>query len=116
MRYRLAASLLTLLVTSCVTLTHERSARQVVTVPDGPVVAYHKALHATMAMGGYVVSQDVTKRAVSARLNKAVIVNITLTPEGAGTRLEVQVTAEPGYVLFHDVPDDVQAFFTAYQQ
>jgi hypothetical protein len=112
----LTVLLLAGLLTSCVTLTHERSARQQVSVQDAPEVAYQKTLRATMTMGGYVASQDATKRAVSARLNKAVIVNVTLTPEGTGTRLDVQATAEPGYVLFHDVPEDVQAFFTTYRQ
>ena len=104
------------LLTSCVTLTHERSARQQVSVQDAPEVAYQKTLRATMTMGGYVASQDATKRAVSARLNKAVIVNVTLTPEGTGTLLEIQATAEPGYILAHDVPEDVQAFVAAYKR
>jgi hypothetical protein len=109
-------TLLTLLLTGCVTLTHERSARHQSHVPDAPDIAYAKATRAVMAMGAQVTSHDPAKRAVSARLNKAVIVNITLTPQGTGTVLEVQATAEPGYILAHDVPKDVQAFLTAYQR
>ena len=108
-------SLLTLLVmlcTGCVTLTQSRSAIDRLAVADAPAIASQKAMKAAMAIGAQITHQD--QQALSARLNKAVILNITLTPQGTGTILQVQATAEPGYILAHDVPEDVQAFLTAY--
>ncbi len=105
-----------LLLQGCVTLTQPRRAHQQLTVPDAPALAYHKAMRATLALGGQVLSQDPTQQAISARLNKAVVLNVALTPQGTGTVLDVQATAEAGYILEHDVPDDVKAFVAAYQK
>ena len=103
-----------LLIGGCVTLTQPRSATEQRAVAAPPALAAQKATKAAMAMGAQITHQD--QHALSARLNKAVILNITLTPQGTGTLLTVQATAEPGYILAHDVPDDVQAFLAAYQR
>jgi hypothetical protein len=96
----------------CVTLTASRSAAHSIRVPDAPAIASQKATRAAMAIGAQITHHD--PQALSARLNKAVILNVSLTPQGTGTILTVQATAEPGYILPHDVPEDVQAFVTAY--
>ena len=110
----LSLILLAITFSGCVTLTQSRSATDRLAVTDAPAIASQKATRAVMAIGAQITHQD--QQAISARLNKAVILNVTLTPQGTGTILQVQATAEPGYILAHDVPDDVQAFFTAYQR
>jgi hypothetical protein len=104
--------LLLFVCASCVTLTTPRSAVNSMTVPDAPALAAQKAVKAAMTMGGQITLQ--TTHAVSARLNKAVILNVTLTPHGTATVVQAQATAEAGYILPHDVTEDVQTFFTAY--
>ena len=112
MKQTIPAIFLSLALTSCVTLTAPRSAAQRMVVTDAPAVAAHKAVQAAMAMGGQITHHDL--QSLSARLNKAVILNVTLTPHGTGTIVPAQATAEAGYILPHDVPHDVEAFFAAY--
>ncbi len=104
--------LVAIVLGGCVTLTQPRHAAQSMVVPDAPALASQKAAQAAMALGGQITHHD--PQALSARLNKAVILNVTLTPHGTGTMIQAQATAEAGYILSHDVPQDVQAFFAAY--
>src|SRR2546422_8154019 len=101
-----------LLLTSCVTLTASRSAANSLVVPDAPAIASQKALKAAMAIGGQITHHD--QQALSARLNKTVILNVTPTPHGTGTVVQAQATPQAGYILPPDVPPEVHAFFPAY--
>jgi hypothetical protein len=109
-------ALLLLGLGGCVTLTQPRSATQRVLVQDTPAVAYQKAVRASLALGGQIPAYDPTQRSVSAKLDQAVTLSIALTPQGTGTVLDVQATAAAGYILTHDVPQDVQAFLAAYHR
>jgi hypothetical protein len=100
----------------CVTLTQPRSATQQVLVQDAPVLAYQKAVRASLALGGQIPAYDPTQRSVLVKLDQAVTVSILLTPVGTGTQLDVQATAAAGMILTHDVDKDVQAFLTAYHR
>jgi hypothetical protein len=105
----------TVLLAGCVTTTWTAHQAQQRTVVADPVeVAYAKASHAVMTMGGTLGSLDPAKRLVSGRLNKAVVLQVALTPTTQGTQLDVHATADTGYILAHDVPEDVQAFLAAY--
>lgn len=102
------------LLGGCMTLATPRHAHQSQQVSDTPALAYAKTIRAVLAMGGQIVSTDAHTRTVSARLNKAVSLGVTLAPWESGTLLSVHATADVGFLLSHDVPEDVQAFLTAY--
>jgi hypothetical protein len=116
MRQLLLGGTLSLLLASCVTLTQSRSAQQSTMVTDVPDVAYAKATKAVIKMGGHITTQDTAKRVISARLNKAVVLGILLTPDGTGTLMDARGTAEAGYVLPKDIDQYVQEFLMAYKR
>ena len=108
--------LLSFIIVSCVScaMTPKVVQRELL-VPDTLAQAYTKAVRATMAVGGTVRSQDRESGAISATVQNVVSLNVTVQPEGQGSKVTVQGQVPPTHVTFgaFSLTDD---WARAYQQ
>lgn len=77
-------------------------------VPDSPAQAYTKAVRATMAVGATIRGQDRESGAISATVQNAVALNVTVQPDGQGSKVTVQSHVPPTHVTIGEftLPED----------
>ena len=73
--------------------------RRELAVPESPDVAYVRAVKATMAVGGAIHQQDRQLRMINAQVQRVVTLNVLVTPEGSGARVNVTGQIPPTHAL-----------------
>src|SRR5712691_40193 len=92
-------SLLVVLLAGCMPpMSHQPASRELV-VPESPDVAYVRAIKATMAVGGAIQQQDRQLGLINAQVQRVVSLNVVITLEGTGTRVNVTGQVPPTHVL-----------------
>jgi hypothetical protein len=95
-------------------VSHPRVSRELI-VPEAPPVAYRRAVEATMALGGTIVQQDAQLHMLQAFVGGTTSLNVSVTPHGAGSRVEVAHQLLPTYFA---APEGrlAEEFLAAYQR
>ena len=114
MKYLLSLLTLALVCTACLpAINHLRVSREV-EVPEAPAQAFARAVKATMAVQGQIHQQDPALGMINATVQQGVSLNVVITPQGTGSRIEVAHQVLATHIAYGPVTlaDD---WITAYQ-
>src|SRR5262245_38757958 len=94
---------LCLCLAGCIPAIDHPRVERTLDVPEPPAVAWAKAIKATMAVQGQIHYQDVQLGLINATVQKAVALNVALTPTGTGSHIVVDHQVAPTHIVMGTV-------------
>jgi hypothetical protein len=83
----------------CMPAIHHPRVVRDFSVPEAPAVAYPKALRATMAVQGQIHQQAPALGLINATVQRAVSLNVSISPAGTGSHIEVAHQVAPTHIV-----------------